>query len=159
MTAALAAFVANPATRLSQLQLLPADVVEQLLDAPDPTPAPAPAPTAGSERTEQILIALLGELLEITDIDREDNFFAVGGDSVIAVQWAARAAAHELTMSPVMVFEHLTIAELAAAVDAAGAAGPDGADDAASAAPLSASGLDPSALAALTASWQQHTQG
>ncbi|ODR10263.1 non-ribosomal peptide synthetase [Mycolicibacillus koreensis] len=159
LTAALAAFVANPATRLSQLQLLPADVVEQLLDAPDPTPAPAPAPTAGSERTEQILIALLGELLEITDIDREDNFFAVGGDSVIAVQWAARAAAHELTMSPVMVFEHLTIAELAAAVDAAGAAGPDGADDAASAAPLSASGLDPSALAALTASWQQHTQG
>jgi mycobactin peptide synthetase MbtE len=98
-------------------------------------------------------------LLEVADIDREDNFFALGGDSIISVQWSARASAQGLTMTPAMVFEHMTIAELAAAVDA-GAGRPAAEQDSAppqQSQPMSASGLDADALAALTASWQNNS--
>ena len=59
------------------------------------------------------------ELLDITGVDAEDNFFALGGDSIISIKWSAQANAQGLAMTPPMVFEHMTIAELAAAVDAA----------------------------------------
>ncbi|MGY2060744.1 phosphopantetheine-binding protein, partial [Nocardia gipuzkoensis] len=69
--------------------------------------------------TERRLIALLEELLEIEDVVAEDNFFALGGDSVISIQWSVRAAESGMPMTPQMVFEYMTIAELAAAVDEA----------------------------------------
>lgn len=164
LQAALDAFVLTPDCRISALQVLPEAAMEKLLAAPIPAPAPASQPAdSGSAATEHTLIGLLEELLEIADVDREDNFFALGGDSIIAVQWAARAAERGLALSPVMVFQHMTIAELAAAVDAA-------ADQAAAAAdsvpppvqvpeaePMSASGLDADALAALTASWHDQS--
>lgn len=58
-----------------------------------------------------------------------------------------------------MVFEHMTIAELAAAVDAAGDSAAAEADSTPTpqAEPMSASGLDADALAALTASWEKHS--
>ncbi|MFG1794458.1 amino acid adenylation domain-containing protein [Nocardia sp. NPDC049149] len=108
--------------------------------------------------TERTLAAILEELLEITDIDRADGFFALGGDSVIAIQWAARAGEAGLPMEPQLVFEYFTIAELAAAIDA-GIANPPAEVAAEQApadrhhAPMSASGLDDDALRALRDSW------
>jgi mycobactin peptide synthetase MbtE len=109
--------------------------------------------------TEQALIALLQELLDITGVDREDNFFAVGGDSIISVQLAARATAQGLPLTPAMVFEHMTIAALAAAVDAAADQAAAEADSAPTqqVAPMSASGLSADALAELTATWQSQS--
>ncbi|MGW4327491.1 amino acid adenylation domain-containing protein [Nocardia sp. NPDC004573] len=106
--------------------------------------------------TERALAELLEELLEITDVSRTDGFFALGGDSVIAIQWAARAGEAGLALTPQMIFEHFTLYELAAAVDAATA---QGADVPARAAqehryePMSASGLSGDALAMLRESW------
>ncbi|OBJ72907.1 non-ribosomal peptide synthetase [Mycobacterium sp. 1274756.6] len=160
-TAVLDSIVAEPDRSLADLQLLLPATMERLRSRPATT-EPAERPRAdGSEETTRTLIELLAELLEIpdADIDRGDNFFALGGDSVISVQWAARAAAHGLRMTPAMVFEHLTIAELAAAIDAEEATGSGASADAAPASePMSASGLAPDALAALTTSWQQHSQ-
>lgn len=158
--AALDVFATAPDRPLSAVELLPAATLAKLLAPATTTDAVERRQTVagiagGSEETEHALIALLEELLEITDVDREDNFFALGGDSVISVQWAARANAQGLGLTPVMVFEHMTIAELAAAVDAA-ADQPTAQADSVSvqrAAPMSASGLDADALAALTASW------
>jgi mycobactin peptide synthetase MbtE len=105
--------------------------------------------------TERTLAALLEELLEITDVGRTDGFFALGGDSVIAIQWAARAGEAGLALTPQMIFEYFTLHELAAAVDAA-------TDQAAQASrapeehryePMSASGLSGDALAMLRESW------
>lgn len=153
------AYALTPDLRISALQLLPAAAMERLLAPAIPAPRQRPlAAGAGSAATERALIALLEELLDITDVDREDNFFALGGDSIISVQWAARAGAQGLALTPVMVFEHLTIAELAAAVDAA-ADHPVAEGDPVSvqqAEPMSASGLDADALAALSAAW--HSQ-
>ncbi|MFC8527727.1 amino acid adenylation domain-containing protein [Nocardia sp. NPDC057227] len=108
--------------------------------------------------TERALAALLEELLGVPKIGREHGFFGLGGDSVIAVKWAARAAEDGLRLSPQMVFEHFSIAELGSAVDAALADPPERQPDAADErqhAPMSVSGLDAEALAALQSSWSQ----
>lgn len=159
LSAVLDAFVTAPDGPISELELLPADIMAQLLAPPAPLDADRAVLIGGSEQTELALIALLEELLEITDVEREDNFFALGGDSIIAVQMAARANAQGLALTPVMVFEHLSIAEVAAAVDAATDApaaeqdSPVRQDSQPASAPMSASGLDADALAALSASW------
>lgn len=155
--AVLDAFVTAPDRPVSELELLPSDVMDALLAPPAPEPAQT-AKAVGSPETEQALIGLLEELLEISGVDREDNFFALGGDSVIAVQMSARANAVGLALAPAMVFEHLTLAEVAGAVDAAAnlaAAQADTPERGFQSAPMSASGLDADALAALNASWQQ----
>jgi mycobactin peptide synthetase MbtE len=150
------AFATTPNCPVSTLELLPPADLEVLLAPPTPTSAQRSQPiTGGSVETEQALIALLEELLDITGVDREDNFFAVGGDSIISVQLAARATAQGLALTPAMVFQHMTIAELAAAVDAA-ADQPAAEEDwerGQQSEPMSASGLDADALAELTASW------
>ena len=156
LNAAFDAFATTPDSAVSRLELLPAAELEKLLAPPTPADAPpSQAVTGGSVETEQALIALLEELLDITGVDREDNFFAIGGDSIVSVQLAARATAQGMVLTPAMVFQHMTIAELAAAVDAA-ADRPAADTDSVSvqpAQPMNASGLDADALAALTASW------
>ncbi|WP_308195035.1 non-ribosomal peptide synthetase [Mycolicibacterium sp. F2034L] len=100
--------------------------------------------------TERALATLLGEVLEVTVADRHDDFFALGGDSILAVQMAARARDTGLKLTARMVFEHPSLHELAAAVDRA----TDAATEAdTSHAPMSTSGLSADDLATLTASW------
>ena len=127
LNAALDAFATTPDAAVSAVQLLPAADMDKLLAPPTPTAKPAadapPRPiTAASAETERVLIALLEELLEITGVDGQDNFFALGGDSIISIKWSAQANARGLAMTPPMVFEHLTIAELATVVSAVAAA-------------------------------------
>jgi mycobactin peptide synthetase MbtE len=160
LNAAFDAFATSPDSAVSTLELLPAADLEALLASPTPTGAERSQPaTAGSAQTERALIRLLEELLDITGVDREDNFFAVGGDSIVSVQLAARATAQGLPLTPAMVFEHMTIAALAAAVDAANEQNPGEPAEGSSVpgqqtAPMSASGLSSDALADLKASWQ-----
>ncbi|GLD01456.1 putative peptide synthetase MbtE [Mycobacterium kiyosense] len=156
---ALELFATQPDRPLSQVQLLPAEVMEQLLAPATPAVISRSELGEASAETEQTLIALLEELLDITGVDREDNFFAIGGDSIISVQLAARANALGLALTPAMVFEYLTLAELAAAVDAAGEQPTATSDPEAQpqSAPMSASGLDADALAALSAAWQSRS--
>jgi len=156
LNAAFDAFATTPDAAVSTVELLRTADLEKLLAPPTPgAAAPSQPGVGGSVETERVLIALLEELLEITGVDRDDNFFAVGGDSIISIKWSAQASAQGRAFTPAMVFEHMTIGELAAAVDAA-------ADQPAAEAesapgqeytPMSASGLGPDALADLTASW------
>nr|WP_245914354.1 condensation domain-containing protein [Nocardia fluminea] len=155
LAATLRAFAETPDLPVADLRVLPAADLERLLAAPAPVAASAVAAGASSDSdTERTLIALIEELLEIDDVVGDDNFFALGGDSVISIQWSARADALGLPLSPQMVFECATITELAAAVDAA-AGGRTRAEepDQVSHAPMSASGLESDALSALTAAW------
>ena len=79
-----------------------------------------PAEPARTE-TERILAAMLAEALEVPEVGRNDNFFGLGGDSILAVQLAARARDSGISLTARMVFEHPTIHDLAATVDDAGA--------------------------------------
>lgn len=153
------AFVNNQESRVSEIVLLPADAMAQLMAPPAAAVEPAATPSVeGSEETKLVLISILEELLEISDVDPEDNFFALGGDSVISIQWSTRAAERGLAMTPQMVFECATIAQLAGAVDAADPVVTEGdshlVTPSVQSAPMSASGLSADALAELTASWQ-----
>ncbi|OKH78302.1 peptide synthetase [Mycobacterium sp. SWH-M3] len=103
--------------------------------------------------TEHALAGLLVELLDLTEVGRFDEFFTLGGDSILAVQLAARARDAGLALTARMVFEHPALADLAQAVDAADGAAAEPSDT--HHAPMAASGLSSDELASLTAAWGQ----
>jgi mycobactin peptide synthetase MbtE len=165
LNAAFDAFATTPEAAVSTVQLLPAADMDGLLAPPTPhSGAPSQPITEATEtfgETLRLLITLLEELLDITGVDAEDNFFALGGDSIIAIKWSAQANAQGLAMTPPMVFEHMTIAELAAAVSPVPAATDQPAAQSDSEpqqyTPMSASGLSADALAELPAAWQRQS--
>ncbi|MFF5007153.1 amino acid adenylation domain-containing protein [Streptomyces phaeochromogenes] len=70
--------------------------------------------------TERRLAAIWSELLEAGPICREDDFFDLGGDSMLVLQVFARLGEQEGPLPrPTAVYRHRTLAALAAAVDAA----------------------------------------
>lgn len=109
--------------------------------------------------TERALAAVLIDVLGIGEVGRNDDFFTLGGDSILAVQLAARARDAGVPLTARMVFEHPEIAELSIAIDEKAAAGgaPTGGD--AHHAPMAASGLTADELAALTAGWSETRDG
>jgi amino acid adenylation domain-containing protein/non-ribosomal peptide synthase protein (TIGR01720 family) len=75
--------------------------------------APAvPAAGAASPR-QQTLAAIWAEVLGTEQVAPHDNFFTLGGDSILAIQVVARATRAGLTLSAEQIFEHPTLAELA----------------------------------------------
>src|SRR4030095_10238467 len=93
---------------------------------------PAPAYRGGGRlpRTpqEEVLCALLAEVLGVAGVGIEDNFFALGGDSIVSIQLVSRARKAGLVITPRAVFEHQTVAGLAGAatlIEAAAAPLPD----------------------------------
>lgn len=69
---------------------------------------PAPATDA-----EQTLAALWREVLHLDEVAPGDNFFAIGGDSIIALQVIARAREHGLKLSAEQFFQYQTLSALA----------------------------------------------
>ncbi|WP_445159579.1 amino acid adenylation domain-containing protein [Mycobacterium sp. Dal123C01] len=116
--------------------------------AATPVRAPAEPPDTA---TEHALAAILTDLLEAEQVGRYDDFFNLGGDSILAVRMAAQARDSGMALTPRMVFEHPVLHELAAALDAKSHI-EDESDDTRHA-PMSTSGLSADELAALTASW------
>ncbi|MFJ9247502.1 non-ribosomal peptide synthase/polyketide synthase [Streptomyces sp. NPDC101776] len=80
-----------------------------------------PAPDFAAEVTdtrprtplEETLCALVADVLGLERVGVEDDFFALGGDSIVAMQLVARARAAGLTFSPRDVFRHKSAAGLA----------------------------------------------
>ena len=99
---------------------------------------------------------MLAEALEVDEIGRNDNFFSLGGDSIMAVQLAARARDAGIPLTARMVFEHPAIHELAATVDDADteSQSADAHHD-----PMSASGLSDDELAAVSAMFSASQDG
>ncbi len=81
------------------------------LPAPDPAPA-ASARTArpGAERT---VCETLAEILGLETAGPDDDFFELGGDSIIAIRLVSRLRAHGLSLTTRDVFERRTAAALA----------------------------------------------
>ncbi|WP_405994732.1 non-ribosomal peptide synthase/polyketide synthase [Streptomyces sp. NBC_00986] len=80
-----------------------------------------PAPDFAAEVTdtrprtplEEALCALVADVLGLERVGVEDDFFSLGGDSIVAMQLVARARAAGLTFSPRDVFRHKSAAGLA----------------------------------------------
>lgn len=105
--------------------------------------------------TERAVAAAMGELLNVTDIGRHDEFFALGGDSILSVQLAARLRATGLAVEPRMVFEYPTVAALAEAIDTVPTAADETDRPDTRYEPMAASGLSTEELHAVTASWSK----
>jgi aryl carrier-like protein len=78
------------------------------------THAPLAVPPRNS--LEIALAALWSELLGVADIGIYDNFFTLGGDSMLTLKLAARARQQGIALSVAQLFTHQTIAALAAAL-------------------------------------------
>ncbi len=86
---------------------------------------PEPEFTAGHhsrgprDEVEELLCGLFSEVLGVPDVGVDDNFFDLGGDSIISIQLVNRAKKAGLRLTPREVFECKTVASLAATVRAA----------------------------------------
>jgi hypothetical protein len=71
---------------------------------------PYQAPTTERERR---LAAIWAAVLRVARVGRHDDFFALGGDSVLGIQVSVRARQAGLHFTPRELFGHATVAELA----------------------------------------------
>ncbi len=73
------------------------------------------APSEPRSELEKHLTEIWARLLKCPTIGIQDNFFEAGGDSILALQMIVQAEQHGIVIRPKQIFEHQTIAELAAA--------------------------------------------
>ncbi|GGM17167.1 non-ribosomal peptide synthetase [Streptomyces fumigatiscleroticus] len=106
---------------------------------PDPAPAePAARHVAPRTATERTLAAIWADVLHVERVGVDDNFFALGGDSILSIQVVARARQAGLTITSRDLYRHQTVAALARRADEAGSRRP-----AAAPAPVEATGPAP----------------
>jgi amino acid adenylation domain-containing protein len=65
---------------------------------------------------EQLLAQIWQQSLGLDHIGIHDNFFALGGDSILSIQIVVRARQAGLQITPRQIFQHQTIAQLATVV-------------------------------------------
>ncbi|WP_449342101.1 non-ribosomal peptide synthetase [Streptomyces aurantiogriseus] len=97
---------------LEALPLTPNGKVDRArLPVPD-TPAPA-AGRAPDTPLEELLCRLFAETLGVERVGADDDFFALGGDSIRSIRLVGRARAAGVRFTPADVFVHRTVAALA----------------------------------------------
>jgi amino acid adenylation domain-containing protein len=100
--------------RLDALPLTPHGKVDRrALPAPDGSGASAAAYVAPAGPVETALAAVWAEALGVERVGARDNYFALGGDSMRAIQLLALARARGIPFSLQDLFRHQTVAELA----------------------------------------------
>ena len=114
-----AAFVLLPALPLNRngkmdRQALPAPDVAR----PELGSAYVPPRTSAEER----LASVWSEVLGLVRVGIHDDFFALGGDSILSIQIVARARRSGIRITPRQLFESPTVAELAMVADVTEAA-------------------------------------
>ncbi|NUV78293.1 condensation domain-containing protein, partial [Streptomyces fungicidicus] len=82
--------------------------------------------TAPRTETERVLCEVWAQVLGLGQVGVEDDFFDLGGDSIISLQVVSRARRAGLVVTSRDVFLHPTVAALAAAVDENGQVADDG---------------------------------
>jgi len=85
-------------------------------------PAPGPAQPAGAYNapvtpTEKALAEIWASVLRLERVGRDDDFFALGGDSIQLFQITARANQSGLALAAKQLLRHRTVAELARQLD------------------------------------------
>ncbi|WP_454198425.1 amino acid adenylation domain-containing protein [Nocardia sp. Marseille-Q1738] len=101
----------------------------RLAEQPRAGDAAASSPAAASTETERILSAVLAEVFDGRVPGVDDDFFALGMDSIVAISLVNKARRHGLAITPRMVLAAPTIRDLAAAIDRPVAATVSDSDD------------------------------
>ncbi|MEV7376932.1 amino acid adenylation domain-containing protein [Streptomyces lydicus] len=103
-------------------------VDRRALPAPDLRRDGSNARIAPRTPAEETLARIWSEVLGVTGLGVEDNFFDLGGDSILSLQVVARARAAGLRVTAKQTFLRQTIADLAAEAVAEADAAPRAAD-------------------------------
>ncbi|WBL19054.1 non-ribosomal peptide synthetase [Citricoccus sp. NR2] len=77
--------------------------------------------------TERVLVQLYSEVLGLDSVSTDESFFALGGDSITAIQLVNRIRARGLSVKPADVFSSPTVRDLSSHISEADAEGPDSA--------------------------------
>ena len=97
---------------LERLPLTPNGKLDRrALPAPEFRPQVLRAPRSAAE---EVLCGLFAEVLGVGRVGIDDNFFALGGDSIVSIQLVSRARQAGLLITPRAVFQQQTVAALAA---------------------------------------------
>jgi amino acid adenylation domain-containing protein/non-ribosomal peptide synthase protein (TIGR01720 family) len=67
---------------------------------------------------EEILAQIWSEILSVKQIGIHDNFFELGGDSILVIKAISQANERGLKLTPIDLFKHQTVFELAKVVEA-----------------------------------------
>ncbi|MEV5912365.1 amino acid adenylation domain-containing protein [Streptomyces chartreusis] len=88
--------------------------------SPRRDPEPQSCSTPPATPTERIVARIWSNLLDVSEVSREEDFFELGGDSILVLELFARLR-EELPAvpRPTTVYTHRTVAALAAALDTA----------------------------------------
>jgi amino acid adenylation domain-containing protein/non-ribosomal peptide synthase protein (TIGR01720 family) len=90
------------------------------LPAPDASRSAEEDYTPPRTPEEELLAGIWAQVLNVPRVGVHDNFFSLGGDSILSIQIIARANEAGLALTPKQLFDHQTVAELIhAAVTAA----------------------------------------
>ncbi|MPY58392.1 non-ribosomal peptide synthetase, partial [Streptomyces spongiae] len=123
--------------RLERLPLTPNGKVDRkALPEPDLTGGSYRAP---SGEREEVLAAVFADVLGVERVGVDDDFLALGGDSIRAIKVVTRARARGVEVTPKQVLQSRTVAVLAAEAGTAGDSRDEGAADST---PLVAVGVD-----------------
>ncbi|MDQ0377609.1 non-ribosomal peptide synthetase [Amycolatopsis thermophila] len=100
---------------LDEFPLMPSGKVNRKA-LPDPGPEPVSGGRAAENDVERILCRAMADVLRVPEVGADDNFFGLGGDSILSIRFVSAVRAAGLRISPRQVFEHQTAAALARAV-------------------------------------------
>jgi amino acid adenylation domain-containing protein len=105
---------------LPSLPLTPSGKIDRraLLALPSPEGARGAGYEAPRNPVEEILAAVWAEVLGLGRVGIHDNFFALGGDSILVIQAATRCRKRGMLFTPRQLFQSQTVAALAAVADA-----------------------------------------
>ncbi len=93
-------------------------------DAAPEEPGAREGHVAPRTREEEILAAVWAQVLHLPRVGVDDNFFALGGDSILSVQIVSRARQAGLLFTMRQLFAHPTVAGLALHATVTAGAGP-----------------------------------
>jgi amino acid adenylation domain-containing protein len=100
--------------RLDAVPLTPNGKVDrEALPLPGVAAAKRAVRVAPRSPEERVLVEIWSELLGEGEVGIHDDYMALGGDSILSIQIAARARERGLSITPRQIFEAPTVAELA----------------------------------------------
>ena len=107
-------------SQLMQLEALPLTPAGKVDRKALPAPQWHARTTGEAPQTdnEQTLATIWQDLLGMESVSRDDHFFALGGDSILALQVVSRARQQGLALTPKHLFEKPTLRALAAVAGA-----------------------------------------
>ncbi|GGS27588.1 non-ribosomal peptide synthetase [Actinokineospora fastidiosa] len=85
---------------------------------PDPRPSAEPRPQVSAPSTVQTLREVFAAVLDVPSVGPDDDFFVLGGDSILSMSVSTQARQRGVEVSPTDVFTHRTPSALAAVVGA-----------------------------------------